>query len=88
MIIDLDKNEELDHITVNGIKYIVWDIPGEIKERIINMKPNKRNLYRKRKPIIIEILKIKNDYVQDMRYRTDDKLDAFIFHITNKLTKW
>ena len=78
MYIDLDANEDIEKVMINGIVYEVGDIPESILERISKIDVNKKNVYEKRSPIIEDILKIKNKDVQPVKLRTEEKIGAFI----------
>jgi len=88
-IYNLDANEEIDLIKINGIEYEVWDIPIAIIEKILNIKTwiFKRDLVDQWKPICKEILEIRNKNV-DVSNITKDKLFAFITYTKWKIEKW
>ncbi len=85
MFIDLDANENIEKVMINGNIYSIGDIPESIIERISNIDVNKKNIYEKRSPIIEDILKIKNEEVQEIQLRTEEKIGAFIWFITEKI---
>ena len=88
-IYDLDLNEEIDTIKINGVEYKVWDIPERIIEKIMNIKVwiFNNNIIEKWKPICKEILEIRNKNV-DIDNITKEKMFAFIQYIKNKIQKW
>ena len=89
-IYDLDKNEEIDIIKINDKEYKVWDIPPEIIRKILKintMFTSEDKLYKERKNIMEEILKIRDDDV-NLEYVSKDKILAFAVYIQNKILKW
>lgn len=86
---DLDENEEIDQIKINGVEYEVWDIPVVIIEKILAIKTGvfRKDLLEQWKPICKEILEIKNNNV-DIQNITKDKLLAFIQYIKWKIQQW
>lgn len=88
-IYNLDQNEEIDTIKINGVEYEVWDIPVRIMEKIMNIKTGffkKDNMVAKWLPICQEILEMRNKNV-DLTNLTNEKLFAFIEYINLKLVK-
>lgn len=86
---NLDANEEIDQIKINGIEYEVGDIPVRIMEKIGQIKTwfFRKDLENQWRPICQEILEIRNENV-DLSNLTKEKLYAFIQYIQWKLQKW
>jgi len=89
MTYDLDKNEKLDSMKINGVEYAIGDIPVKIMERIMNIETwfFKRSITKSWLPICEDILKIRNENV-NISNITDNKLLAFINYINDKILKW
>lgn len=85
-IIDLDANEDIDIIKINGVEYSIGDIPPSIKQRILNMTTNRKEINNAWRPILLDILKIKNKDVQDPKLWTDEKVIAFSMFIIKKMS--
>lgn len=79
---NLDANEEIDQIKINGVEYEVGDIPVRIIEDIMNIKTGlfKRDLIEQWKPICKEILELRNQNINIDDF-TKEKLFAFITYI-------
>lgn len=88
-VYNLDANEEIDNIKINGVDYEVWDIPVKIIEKIMQIKTGwfRKDLVDQWRPVCQEILEIRNKNV-DVSNITRDKLFAFITYINNKVEKW
>lgn len=87
-VYNLDINEEIDNIKINGVDYEVGDIPVRIIEKIMQIKTGffRKDIVEQWKPICQEILEIRNKNV-DVSNITKDKMFAFITYINNKLEK-
>lgn len=85
---NLDANEEIDLIKINGIEYEVWDIPIRIIEKILIIKTwlFRKDLLEQWRPICQEILEMRNKDV-DVSNMTKDKLFAFITYVKWKIQK-
>lgn len=85
---NLDANEEIDFIKINGIDYEVGDIPMRIIDKIMEIKTwlFKKDIIEQWRPICQEILEIRNKNV-DVSNLTRDKLFAFINYIKWKIQK-
>ena len=65
-VINLDENERIDEIQIQGIKYLAGDIPPLLAMQILNIKTNMLSRFlristeKQREPIIKEYLSIKN----------------------------
>lgn len=88
-IYNLDANEEIDQIKINGIDYEVGDVPVRIIEKIMKIKTGifKKDLIEQWRPICQEILELRNKNV-DISNITKEKLFAFITYIKWKIEKW
>lgn len=88
-VYNLDANEEIDQIKINGIEYEIWDIPVVIIEKIMQIKTGffKKDMIEQWRPICKEILEIRNKDV-DISNITKEKLFAFITYIKWKIEKW
>lgn len=88
-VYNLDANEEIDQIKINGIEYEIWDIPVVIIEKIMQIKTGffKKDMIEQWRPICKEILEIRNHDV-DISNITKEKLFAFITYIKWKIEKW
>lgn len=86
---NLDQNEEIDQIKINGIEYEVGDIPVRIMEKIMAIKTGwfRKDLVDQWRPICKEILEIRNKDV-DIENLTQEKLLAFIQYIQWKIHRW
>jgi len=86
---NLDHNEEVDSIKINGVWYEVGDIPYSIIVKIRNIKTGMfdKSLDVQWRPIIKEILEIKNKDV-NVENLTKDKVFWFIKYLKRKLGKW
>ena len=86
---NLDANEEIDNIKINGVDYEVGDIPIVIIEKIMQIKTGffKKDLIEQWKPICQEILELRNKNA-DLSNITKEKMYAFITYIKNKIEKW
>ncbi len=89
-VINLDENERIDEIQVQGVKYLAGDVPPFLAEQILNIKGSfySRFLWtsveKQREPIIRDYLRLKNEQV-DMRYRTKRHIQNMIFYITKRI---
>jgi len=85
---NLDANEEIDTMTINGVPYEVGDIPVRIIEKIMAIKTGffRKDLIEQWKPICQEILELRNKNV-DLSNLTKEKLFAFITYIKWKIEK-
>lgn len=85
---NLDANEEIDDIKINGVEYEVWDIPLRIIEKILKIQTwiFKKDLIEQWRPVCQEILELRNKDV-DVSNITKDKLFAFITYIKWKMEK-
>lgn len=79
---NLDANEEIDQIMINGVEYEVGDIPVRIIEKIMAIKTGffRKDLVEQWRPICQEILEIRNKDV-DLSNITKEKIYAFITYI-------
>jgi hypothetical protein len=81
-IYNLDQNEEIDTMTINGVPYEVGDIPVRIIEKIMTIKTGffRKDLEVQWIPICKEVLELRNKQV-DLTNFTREKLFAFIQYI-------
>lgn len=79
---NLDANEEIDQIMINGVEYEIGDIPVRIIEKIMAIKTGffRKDLVEQWRPICQEILEIRNKNV-DLSNITKEKIYAFITYI-------
>lgn len=89
-VINLDENERIDEIQIQGIKYLTGDIPPLLAMQILNIKTNMLSRFlristeKQREPIIKEYLSIKNEKVE-MRYWTKNHIQSMILYINKRL---
>ncbi len=88
-IYDLDANEEIDQIKINGTEFEVWDIPVRLIEKTMMIKTGffRKDLVDQWLPICKEILEIRNPPI-DLSLLTKDKIFALITYIKWKIEKW
>jgi len=88
-IYNLDQNEEIDTMTINGVQYEVGDIPESIVAKIMKIKTGvfRRDLEAQWMPICKEILELRNNQF-DIANLTRDKLLSFIQYIQWKIQRW
>jgi hypothetical protein len=89
-VINLDENERIDEIQIQGVKYLAGDIPPLLAIQILNIKTNMLSRFlristeKQREPIIKEYLSIKNEKVE-MRYWTKNHIQSMILYINKRL---
>lgn len=89
-VINLDENERIDEIQIQGVKYFAGDIPPLLAMQILNIKTNMLSRFlristeKQREPIIKEYLSIKNEKVE-MRYWTRNHIQSMILYINKRL---
>lgn len=83
---NLDKDEDIDTITINGFDYQVGDLPLEIITKVekISTKEKLGDILEGFRPIMRDLLKIKNPEI-DTRELTDDKVASFMSYVLNKI---
>ena len=79
---NLDENEEIDQIKINGVEYEVGDIPVRIIEKIMTIKTGifHKDLIEQWRPICKEILELRNKEI-NLEDLTKEKLFALITYI-------
>ena len=89
-VINLDENERIDEIQIQGVKYLAGDIPPLLAMQILNIKTNILSRFlristeKQREPIIKEYLSIKNEKAE-MRYWTKNHIQSMILYINKRL---
>lgn len=88
-VYDLDKNEEIDYMTINGKEYEVGDIPLDIIQEIYktDIYSSEKKLKEKWIKIMKKILSIRNKDI-DIDKISDDKIKAFIIYLKDKADRW
>lgn len=93
-VINLDENEKIDEIIVQGRTYFVGDIPPAILLRIYNIRTSmmprilarffKKHILNQRKAVIQDYLELKNKEV-DLKYWSENHIQNFISYIEKRL---
>lgn len=88
LYIDLDEDEIINTVKINDRDYKIWDIPDDLIMKILNIKTwflvTNKSLLKQWKPILKEILEIKNDDVR-IELLSDKKIAWLIQIITEKI---
>lgn len=87
-VIDLDLNEDIDYIKLNGREYQIGIIPQRLLERVnaIDTTKGLDDLLIQWRDLAKDILEVRNDVI-NMDHITDEKLGAFIKYILDKVAK-
>ena len=89
MFVDLDAfdKEEIDTVQLNGVKYDIGDVTAEMMQKIwaVDLESDV-SIYDQWRPIVKEILEIRNENVNvDDLWR--DKIEALIRFLIEKIKK-
>lgn len=91
-IINLDENEHIDLLQIQGVNYKAGDVPPAIAEQILNIKTSflsrwfGKGVEHQRANIIKDYLLIKNEVVE-MRYWTKSHLQQMIFYLSKRINE-